>query len=86
MNGKVIKMLDRPTPFRSRSIFGRTILAEMLMLTALLLLAAAGSVSAGFAKRFARVNGVRLRYLIGGKGSPVALLHGYAQTSHMWLS
>jgi pimeloyl-ACP methyl ester carboxylesterase len=30
------------------------------------------------------VNGVRLHYAIGGKGSPVVLLHGYAQTSHMW--
>ena len=38
----------------------------------------------GFAERFAKVNGVRLRYLIGGKGSPVVLLHGYAQTGHMW--
>lgn len=34
--------------------------------------------------RFAEVNGVRLRYLIIGKGSPVVLLHGYTQTSHMW--
>lgn len=30
------------------------------------------------------VNGVRLHYFIGGKGSPVVLLHGYAETSHMW--
>jgi pimeloyl-ACP methyl ester carboxylesterase len=34
--------------------------------------------------RFADVNGVRLHYLIAGKGEPVVLLHGYAQTSHMW--
>ena len=27
---------------------------------------------------------VRLHYLIAGKGDPVLLLHGYAQTSHMW--
>ena len=39
---------------------------------------------AGFSERFADVNGTRLRYLIGGKGSPVVLLHGYAQTGHMW--
>jgi pimeloyl-ACP methyl ester carboxylesterase len=39
---------------------------------------------AGFAERFAKVNGVRLRYLIGGRGSPVVLLHGYAETGHMW--
>jgi pimeloyl-ACP methyl ester carboxylesterase len=33
---------------------------------------------------FANVNGVRLHYLAAGKGSPVILLHGYAETSHMW--
>jgi pimeloyl-ACP methyl ester carboxylesterase len=37
-----------------------------------------------FTERFAKVNGVRLRYLAGGQGSPVILLHGYAETSHMW--
>lgn len=36
------------------------------------------------ADRFATVNGVRLHYLIAGKGEPVLLLHGYAQNSHMW--
>ena len=34
--------------------------------------------------RFANVNGVRLHYLVAGKGDPVILLHGYAQNSHMW--
>jgi len=34
--------------------------------------------------RFADVPGVRLHYLIVGEGAPVVLLHGYAQTSHMW--
>ena len=34
--------------------------------------------------RFAKVNGVRLHYLAAGQGEPVILLHGYAQTSHMW--
>ena len=34
--------------------------------------------------RFATVNGVRLHYVIAGKGEPVLLLHGYAQNSHMW--
>jgi pimeloyl-ACP methyl ester carboxylesterase len=38
----------------------------------------------GFNDRFADVNGTRLHYRIGGAGSPVVLLHGYAQTSHMW--
>ena len=35
--------------------------------------------------RFANVNGVRLHYLIAGEGDPVVLLHGYAETGHMWL-
>jgi pimeloyl-ACP methyl ester carboxylesterase len=35
--------------------------------------------------KFAEVNGVRLHYLIAGKGDPVVLLHGFAETSHMWL-
>lgn len=38
----------------------------------------------GFSDRFADVNGTRLHYRIGGAGSPVVLLHGYAQTGHMW--
>jgi pimeloyl-ACP methyl ester carboxylesterase len=38
----------------------------------------------GFAERFAEVNGARLRYLVGGTGSAVVLLHGYAETGHMW--
>ena len=38
----------------------------------------------GFSERKAQVNGVRLHYMIGGEGSAVVLLHGYAQTSHMW--
>jgi pimeloyl-ACP methyl ester carboxylesterase len=37
--------------------------------------------------RTATVNGVTISYLQAGQGSqtPVVLLHGYAETSHMWL-
>jgi pimeloyl-ACP methyl ester carboxylesterase len=35
--------------------------------------------------RFANFNGVRLHYLVAGKGDLVVLLHGYAETSHMWI-
>jgi pimeloyl-ACP methyl ester carboxylesterase len=37
--------------------------------------------------RFANANGVRLHYLQAGAGYavPVILLHGYTDTSHMWL-
>jgi pimeloyl-ACP methyl ester carboxylesterase/uncharacterized RmlC-like cupin family protein len=36
--------------------------------------------------QFATVNGVKLHYLEtgGGTETPIVLLHGYAQTSHMW--
>ena len=48
-------------------------------------IAVVGTVEDGFfAERFAEVNGVRLSYRTGGKGTPVVLLHGYAETSHMW--
>jgi pimeloyl-ACP methyl ester carboxylesterase len=35
--------------------------------------------------QFAEVNGVKLHYLIAGEGDPVVLLHGFAESSHMWL-
>jgi pimeloyl-ACP methyl ester carboxylesterase len=38
----------------------------------------------GPASRFVKVNGVRLHFLVAGTGDPVVLLHGYAETSHMW--
>ncbi len=57
-----------------------------------LLLATAGSLSfadearaeTGFVERDAQVNGTRIHYRIGGHGTPVLLLHGYAETGHMW--
>ena len=61
-----------------------------VVLTVLMALSAAWlAPSASFAQapqsKFAEVNGVRLHYLVAGKGDPVVLLHGYAETSHMWL-
>ena len=35
-------------------------------------------------ERYAQVNGIRVNYLLVGKGDPVILLHGYTQTSYMW--
>lgn len=35
--------------------------------------------------KYGDVGGVRLHYLIAGKGEPIVLLHGYAETGHMWL-
>ena len=39
---------------------------------------------AAIRSRFAKVAGIRMHYLTAGEGPPVVLLHGYAQTSHMW--
>src|SRR5713226_10009564 len=70
---------------------GRNCLGGIASVVALLLLACSalpvlgGKGPAGFTEHFADVNGVRLHYFIGGKGSPVVLLHGYAETGHMWL-
>jgi pimeloyl-ACP methyl ester carboxylesterase len=65
-------------------------LASLAVIGAVLLLAVSGQVAVAspgkgvFSEKFAEVNGVRLHYWIGGSGSPVVLLHGYAQTAHMW--
>jgi pimeloyl-ACP methyl ester carboxylesterase len=39
----------------------------------------------GFTEKSATVNAVRISYKIGGEGPVVVLLHGYTQTSRMWL-
>jgi len=47
--------------------------------------AAARVTAAGAESRFVDANGVKLHYLYAGSGPPVILLHGYAETSFMWL-
>jgi len=39
----------------------------------------------GFTERSANVDGVKINYKVGGQGPVVVLLHGYTQTSHMWI-
>lgn len=46
---------------------------------------AARMAAAGAESRFATVNGVKLHYLYAGKGPTILLMHGYAETSLMWL-
>ncbi|WP_224366258.1 alpha/beta fold hydrolase [Hyalangium versicolor] len=58
--------------------------ASLLAASALPASAAGADPQAGFSEHFVEANGVRLHYSIGGKGSPVVLLHGFAQTGHMW--
>lgn len=61
----------------------RFIFSSALLVLALTISAAAQG-QTQIRDRFADVNGVKLHYLIAGKGDPVILLHGYAQNSHMW--
>src|SRR5258705_12368127 len=62
----------------------------LLSATAILFLVAISSNTAqaqpqtAIQDRFADVNGIKLHYLFAGKGDPVILLHGYAETSRMW--
>jgi pimeloyl-ACP methyl ester carboxylesterase len=58
--------------------------AFLLMVSSLVLASPRGAVAQAPQSRFADVNGVKLHYLIAGKGDPVVLLHGYAETGHMW--
>jgi pimeloyl-ACP methyl ester carboxylesterase len=53
--------------------------------TASAMTAQSESLPAGFTEKSATVNGIRINYKIGGQGPVVVLLHGYSQTSHMWL-
>jgi pimeloyl-ACP methyl ester carboxylesterase len=77
-------MFTKKTSSGLKFFAGAASVGAMLPLASTPQVAAAGPVQDGFAERLAEVNRVRLRYLIGGKGAPVVLLHGYAETSHMW--
>jgi pimeloyl-ACP methyl ester carboxylesterase len=65
--------------------FVRVALLGGLLAAAIAILVPASASAQAPQSRFATVNGVKLHYLIAGKGDPIVLLHGYAETSHMWL-
>ncbi len=44
----------------------------------------ARSLPGGFSSRFATANGIRQHYVIGGKGEPLVLLHGWPETWWMY--
>jgi pimeloyl-ACP methyl ester carboxylesterase len=78
-------MLTPPTSSRTSRLAAATALGGALLLGSSPHVRATSPADPGVSDRFADVNGTRLHYLIAGKGSPVVLLHGYAQTGHMWL-
>ncbi|HEY3229371.1 MAG TPA: alpha/beta fold hydrolase, partial [Roseiflexaceae bacterium] len=38
----------------------------------------------GMEQRVVRANGIRVNTWLGGRGTPVVMLHGYPQTGQMW--
>ena len=82
-------------------VFSGVKIAKWLVVVTLLVLAAGCSTGADgtaskdrprtaapeeFEHRAAEVNGVRLHYVIGGKGPAVVLLHGFPETWYAWRS
>ena len=67
-------------PFVQRLVLAAAVLAATLA-------SAAAQGPAKVESAYANLpNGVKLHYLVAGEGgTPVILLHGFAQTSHMWL-
>src|SRR6267378_3096540 len=61
------------------------IVSGMLVALSIALLDPGAAFAQAPQSKFVEANGVKLHYLIAGKGDPVVLLHGYAETSHMWL-
>jgi len=55
-----------------------------LLLTAFSVAAQTKATTPEIASRFTEVNGLKMHYLTAGEGPAVILLHGYAETSHMW--
>jgi pimeloyl-ACP methyl ester carboxylesterase len=77
------------SPFKDTTVnslssvrLGRRVLSALFFALSMLLVT--GASAQQISSNFADVNGVRLHYLVAGKGEPILLLHGYAETSHMW--
>ena len=73
------------TRFPLRALLGRMLIASATIAVAALPMACHAAAPKGFNERNATVNGTRIHYMIGGSGPAVVLLHGYAETSHMWV-
>ncbi|MES2261563.1 MAG: alpha/beta hydrolase [Pseudomonadota bacterium] len=73
-----------PATFRRTFLRGVAAAAIAVAFGGNAIAAPAAPAAAGFADKTAQVNGVKIHYRIGGHGTPVVLLHGYAQTGHMW--
>lgn len=75
---------DSPLSTRRALIAGAAGIGAALTLGGTAHAAPTADAVAGFRSRVAEVNGTRIHYRIGGSGPAVVLLHGYAETGHMW--
>ncbi len=64
---------------------GKALLALAILSALAAPVAQAARLPKGFTEKSANVDGVKINYKIGGRGPVVVLLHGYTQTSHMWI-
>jgi pimeloyl-ACP methyl ester carboxylesterase len=80
----MLTMTTETHPTRRALIAGATGLGAAMMIGSTAHAAGAAADVAGFRSRTAEVNGTRIHYRIGGSGPAVVLLHGYAETGHMW--
>src|SRR5258708_18753667 len=64
--------------------FGLAVFWALILSTTFSSTACAQATGETIASRTAEINGVKLHYLAAGHGTPLILLHGYAETSLMW--
>jgi pimeloyl-ACP methyl ester carboxylesterase len=67
-----------------RILLGLALFASLFLFSACFSNAYGQAADAAIASRTAEVGGVKLHYLTAGHGTPLLLLHGYAETSLMW--
>jgi pimeloyl-ACP methyl ester carboxylesterase len=65
-------------------LLGLTMFGPFLLFTIFTAKAYGQATDKTIASHTAEVNGVKLHYLTAGHGTPLILLHGYAETSLMW--
>lgn len=75
-----------PTPNRRALIAGAVAFGAAMAIAPTANAAPAADAVRGFRSGSAEVNGARINYRIGGSGPAIVLLHGYAETGHMWNS
>ena len=67
-----------------RFFFAVAVVGPLFFSTAFSLKAYGEGAETAIASRTVEINGVKLHYLTAGHGTPLILLHGYAETSRMW--